>query len=80
MQMKLHKNAATTPRIRREIQESTEPVSVLAKRYHVHETTIRRWKKRTTQEDRSHTPHRLPLRLTVEEERLIVELRQELRW
>ena len=79
MQVKLHKNAATTPRIRREIQESPEPVSVLAKRYHVHETTIRRWKKRTTQQDRSHTPHRLPIRLTVEEEHLILELRRELR-
>jgi len=79
MHLKLHKNAATTPRIRKAIQESTEPVSVLAERYHVHETTIRRWKKRTTQEDGSHTPHRLPIKLTLEEEQLIIELRRELR-
>jgi len=79
MELKLHKNATTTPRIRKLIQESTESVGILAQRYHVHPTTIRRWKKRQTQHDASHTPHHLPIKLTTLEEQLIIELRQSLR-
>ena len=33
MQLNLHKNARTTPAIRRELRESTLPVAELARRY-----------------------------------------------
>jgi transposase InsO family protein len=79
MQLKLHKNATTTPAVRKQIQESSESVTALALRFGVHETTIRRWRKRTTQQDRSHTRHRLPISLSPLEEQLVVELRTQLR-
>jgi transposase InsO family protein len=79
MDLKLHKNATTTPAIRKTIQESTDTVAELAKRYHLNETTVRRWKRRDTQYDRSHRPHRLQTKLTEAEELLIRELRTELR-
>ncbi|MCF1459514.1 MAG: hypothetical protein LPH21_18775 [Shewanella sp.] len=55
MQIKLHANATTTPKIRKQIQESTKPVAVLARELGVAESTIRRWKRRTTVNDGSHT-------------------------
>lgn len=79
MNLKLHKNATTTPAIRKAIQESTDSVAELAQRYHLNETTVRRWKKRDSQQDRPHTPHRLQIKLTAAEELLIVQLRTELR-
>lgn len=79
MQLKLHKNATTTPAVRKQIQDSNESVAVLAIRFGVHENTIRRWRKRQTQHDLSHTPHRLQISLSQEEEQLVIELRTELR-
>ena len=46
MMIALHKNAATTPAIRRKIAQSDEAVAVLAMRYSVSEDTVRKWKKR----------------------------------
>lgn len=51
----LHKNATTTPAIRRAIRSSSEPVTVLAKRYGIAPRTVRRWRERECGEDRSHT-------------------------
>lgn len=79
MNIRLHKNATTTPAIRKAIQESPDSIAELALRYHLHETTVRRWKKRTTQYDRSHRPHILPTKLTAAEELLVIQLRTELR-
>lgn len=59
MQVRLHKNATTTPKIRALIQASAEPNTVLAKRFGVGVVTIARWKRRDTVEDGSHTPNRL---------------------
>jgi hypothetical protein len=78
MDLRLHANATTTPRTRAYIQQSRAPVSQLACELGVSESTVRRWKKRTSVADRSHTPHKLAISLTPVEERLVVELRTEL--
>lgn len=46
MMIALNENARTTPAVRAEIAASDEPVAVLARRYDVSETTVRRWKRR----------------------------------
>jgi hypothetical protein len=69
MEMNLHANAATTPKTRGYIQRSTRPVRVLAAELGVSETTIRRWRERTTTADRSHTPKRLMISLSAMEQR-----------
>ena len=71
----LHANATTTPKVRAEIQASSDPVAVLALRYGVSETTIRRWRGRTGTEDRSHVRHNLGQATSPVEEAIIAELR-----
>jgi transposase InsO family protein len=78
MELRLHANAATTPKTRAYIQSSTAAVAELAYELGVSETTIRRWKKRTSVRDGSHTPRKLAISLTDVEERLVVELRTNL--
>ena len=78
MMIAWHKNAATTPAIRRKIAQSDDPVAVLAMRYSVSEDTVRKWKKRDSFEDRSHTAHRLQTTLTPAQEIVVVELRRVL--
>ncbi|MDT7929246.1 DDE-type integrase/transposase/recombinase, partial [Tepidimonas sp.] len=73
----LHKQARTTPAVRAEISASDEPVSVLAQRYHITESTVRQWQARADFNDRSHTPHRLQTTLTPAQEAVVVvELRR----
>ncbi|WP_435106562.1 helix-turn-helix domain-containing protein, partial [Arhodomonas sp. AD133] len=48
MNIRLHKNATTTPARRAEIQRSDKPVRELAREFGVSEDTIRRWKRRET--------------------------------
>jgi len=79
MNLRLHKNARTTPRTRAEIQASTEPVAKLAVRYGVAEDTVRRWKGRTTTEDASSRPRELHATLSAAQEEIVVELRRTLR-
>ena len=78
MQVKLHANAVTTPRTRAYIQSSTASVAQLAAELGVSETTIRRWKARTSTEDRSHRPRRIQTRFDPVEEDIAVELRTRL--
>ncbi len=78
MELNLHANATTTPKIRAYIQQSTKSVAKLAKELGKSETTIRRWKGRDSVKDRSHRPHKLSTTLSDLEERLIVELRSSL--
>jgi len=78
MQMRLHANATTTPKTRAYIQQSSASVAELALELGVNESTIRRWKNRTTVADRSHTPKRLAISLTPVEEELVLELRRKL--
>lgn len=76
MHVQLHKNARTTPAIRRELQAPTEPTDVLAKRYNLSPLTVRKWRRRASTEDASHRPHRLHARLSPGQELLVVELRK----
>ena len=78
MDLKLHANATTTPKTRAYIQASKAPVAELAAELGVSESTVRRWKKRTSVEDRSHTPHNLPISLSPLEEELVGEVRRRL--
>ena len=76
MLTRLHANATTTPKVRSEIQSSDEPVAVLARRFGVSETTIRRWRGRTSPDDRSHIRHNLGQATSPVEEAIIAELRR----
>lgn len=78
MKIALHKNARTTPAIRAEIASSGDSVVALAQRYGISEETARKWKKRTSVHDASHTPHRLQTTVTPAQERVVVELRRTL--
>jgi len=75
MELSLHANAATTPKTRAYIQRSKRSVAELAAELGVSETTIRRWRGRSTVADRPHTPNVLQTSLTAIEERLVCELR-----
>ncbi|BCX88252.1 transposase, IS481 family [Methylomarinovum tepidoasis] len=78
MVIRLHKKARTTPEIRREIQNSDLPATVLAKKYGVHRHTIRKWRQRDSVEDASHRPHRIHATLTPQQEAIVVCLRETL--
>jgi hypothetical protein len=78
MNINLHKNARTTPRVRKEIQESLESERDLAERYDLHRDTIRKWKHRQDTADASHRPHTLHTTLTPGQELIAVELRKAL--
>ena len=56
---KLHMNATTIPAIREAIQMATGSDYELARQFNVTRDTIRKWRKRDTVTDGSHTPHRL---------------------
>src|ERR1700688_3247910 len=78
MELALHANATTTPKIRSYIQRSKKPAAELAGELGVGETTIRRWRGRTTVAARSHRPNRLMTSLSATEEALVCELRTSL--
>jgi hypothetical protein len=78
MNLKLHANATTTPRIRAYIRASTASNNALARELGIHSRTVARWKARDQLFDRSTRPHRLATTLTDWEEALIVELRRRL--
>lgn len=74
----IHPQARTTPVVRAEIARSTEPTSVVAKRYGISDETVRKWRKRGEQacQDRSSRPKRLPWRATDEERAIIRTVRR----
>jgi hypothetical protein len=76
MHLNLHKNARTTPAIRRELQASTEPTKVLAQRYHLSPMTVRKWRTRAATEDASHRPRTLHATRSPAQEVLVVDLRR----
>ena len=78
MQIRLHKQATTTPKVRAAIQASDEPAWVLAQRHGTTEQTVWKWRKRDSVEDCSHTPHRLQTTLTPAQEAVAVALRKAL--
>ncbi|MFM5194215.1 hypothetical protein [Aeromonas media] len=75
----LHPNATTTVEQRKFIQDSELTVSELADMLGVSERTVRRWKGRKATEDYSHTPHRLPTKLTEEQQWFLIEIHNMLR-
>jgi transposase len=79
MDVRLHANATTTPRTRAYIQASTASVAELARELGTSETTVRRWRGRDTQLDRSHARHNLNASTTPEQEAIIVALRTDAR-
>ena len=78
MELNLHANATTTPKTRAYIQRSKKSVAELAAKLGVSETTIYRWRDRTTVNDRSHRLHNLVTSLSAVEERAVCELRTSL--
>lgn len=78
MNITLHKNARTTPKIRALIQASGLPNTVLAAKYGIHRHTVAKWKKRNSQQDRSHCPKTLDTTLNPLEETIVVALRETL--
>lgn len=78
MLISLHKNATTTPATRLAIQQAQGTEAELAQRFGVGKFTIREWRKRTTVEDGSHTPHRLQTTLNAGQEEIVVYLRTHL--
>tara|TARA_B100000700_G_scaffold300257_1_gene368209 strand:+ start:45012 stop:45425 length:414 start_codon:yes stop_codon:yes gene_type:complete len=81
MDIKLHKQAAPTPKIRAEIQATPFSItdSELARYYGVATGTIRRWRYRDDVHDRSNTRHNLLATLTPEQEEVLIAAREFLR-
>lgn len=78
MDVKLHANATTTPRIRSYIQHSTASTSSLVRELGISARTVARWRGRREVHDRSHVPHRLATTMTNWEVALCLELRRAL--
>ena len=78
MNTRLHKLARTTPAVRAEMALSADSVAVLACRHGVSESTARKWKRRSSSHDRSHTAHKLQTTLSPAQEIVAVELRRTL--
>jgi len=78
MNIMLHKNARTTPRIREEIRGSKLSNKQLAEQYNTTPATINKWKGRDDSQDRSHRPHKLQTTLNQGQEAVVVELRKTL--
>ena len=57
MLVSLHKNATTTPATRLAIQQAHDTEAELAQRFSGVKLTIRKWRKRSSVEDVSRTPH-----------------------
>ncbi len=70
MNIRLHRNARTTPAIRMEIQRAPSSISdrSLARKYNLRRATMGQWRKRNTVEDGSHRPHKLHTQLSPAEE------------
>lgn len=78
MEIKLHANATTTPRVRRYLQQSDKSDRELAKELGISVTTVRRWRNREQAGDRSTTPHSLHKVMRPEQIELVNVLRDTL--
>ncbi|MFZ1575520.1 MAG: IS481 family transposase, partial [Chromatiaceae bacterium] len=74
--MNLHKHARTTPAMRRELRASPLPIAELARRYHLSQATVRKWRRREEGADRSHRPHHRHTPLSPAQEAVVVARRQ----
>lgn len=78
MEIKLHANATTTPRVRRYLQQSDKSDRELAKELGISVTTVRRWRNREQIGDRHTTPHVVHKAMRSEQITLINALRDTL--
>ena len=80
MDIRLHKNARTTPAIRSAIQQSCLSISELARQFNLTPNTVRKWKKRPEGEvqDASSKPKRMNTALAAWQEDIVVEIRKDL--
>jgi len=74
----LHGNATTTPRIRKEIQNSEKSLVKLAKQYGINPKTVLKWKHRTTTEDQKTGPKTRRSALSELEQLVVCEVRKTL--
>lgn len=72
----LHGNAKTTPRIRKEIQESLESAPKLAKRLNLNIKTVLKWKKSAIVEDKRSGPTQPKSVLSETQQQVICEFRR----
>ncbi|MCL1078846.1 transcriptional regulator [Parashewanella spongiae] len=72
-----HRNATTTPEMRRFIQTSSMSVTELSKILNISQATVRKWRNRESTNDGNHTPHHLNTTLTPIEEYVVVGLRSQ---
>jgi len=71
----LHKRATTTHAIREAIQQSTESLAKLAKKYSINKKTVAKWKHRTEVEDKPMGRHQSLTVIKPEHEAAIVAMR-----
>ena len=76
MQNILHPRATTTPRIRKEIQESKESLIVLSKRYNINPKTVSKWRKSKTIFDKKSGAIKVRTILSDKEQAIICEFRR----
>lgn len=77
MQITLHKNATTTPAIRKYIQENKHRSTYsLMKELHLSQRTILRWKNRSSIEDKSSRPKNMHTTISWEHEQIAIILRK----
>ena len=80
MELRLHRNARTTPAIRTAIQQSSLSISELARQFNLTPNTVRKWKNRPKGEvqDVSSRPQRMHTALPEWKEEIVVEIRRDL--
>lgn len=79
MEIKLHSNAVTTPKIRDYIRSNSHMSNaLLGRELGISAPTVAKWKSRDNSKDISSRPHKLCTDLTPQEELIIVELRRVL--
>lgn len=78
MEIKLHSNATTTPKIRAYLQKSDKSDTELAQELGISVQTVKRWRYRQDVNDRSHVPNKINRTLSFEQEYLLCYLRQHL--
>ena len=76
MSNKIHGRATTTPAIRKAIQESTNTILTLAKRYGINPKTVLKWKHRKSVKDQRPGPEAKSTSLTRTEEAAVITFRK----
>lgn len=72
----LHANAKTTPKIRKEIQESEESIAKIAERYNLNPKTVVKWRKSSEVEDKKSGPSKVRSSLSELEQQVVCEFRR----